>query len=317
MRDHGGNLDAAMARFGGEGWIDLSTGINRSPWPVPALPARAWTDLPTRADLARLAMAARQAWGVTGAVVPLSGASQAIQLIPHLMPSGTARVLSPTYNEHAAALRLAGWQVEEVNHFDALVGADLAVVVNPNNPDGLCYTPDRLLALKAQVGTLILDESFADPVPGLSLAGETGQPGLWVLRSFGKFYGLAGLRLGFALGPADKVAELSALAGPWPICGAAVEIGAQALADTAWQARTTARLAEDAARLDGLSLWPLVGGGHLFRLYTTPDALRAQETLAASQIWSRIFPRNAHWIRLGLPGPQEWDRVEAALKACA
>ncbi len=317
MRDHGGNLDAALARFGGKDWIDLSTGINRQPWPVPALPSRAWTDLPTRTDMAHLAGAAWAAWGAAGAVIPLAGASQAIQLIPRLAPPGLARVLSPTYNEHAAALEGAGWRVEPVTDPAALAGADLAVVVNPNNPDGRILPPSALLALLAQVGALVVDESFADATPEISLAGETGRPGLWVLRSFGKFYGLAGLRLGFALGEAGAAARLAALAGPWPIPGAAIAIGRRALADTGWQAATIARLTGDAARLDGLSPWPLAGGTCLFRLYDTPDAPAAQEALARHRIWSRIFPWSPRLIRLGLPAAQEWDRIAAALADAA
>lgn len=313
MRDHGGDLDAARARWGGADWIDLSTGINRVPWPVPALPARAWTDLPTRADMNRLAEAARTAWGVSGAIVPLSGAQQAIQLIPRLGPPGRARVLSPTYNEHAAALGVAGWRVEAVTDPEALAGADLAVVVNPNNPDGRILPPTVLRALLPQLGALVVDESFADPDPELSLAGETGQPGLWVLRSFGKFYGLAGLRLGFALGAPEAAGRLAALAGPWPVSGAAVEIGVQALGDLDWQRATAERLAQDALRLDRLSPWPLVGGTALFRLYETPDAAAAQARLARHRIHSRIFPWSPRLIRLGLPAPDEWDRVARAL----
>ena len=313
MRDHGGNLDAARTRYGAGDWIDLSTGINRVPWPVPVLPARAWTDLPTRADMARLADAARRAWGVTGAVVPLAGASQAIQLLPHLAPPGLARVLSPTYNEHAAALAQAGWRVEEVAEPQALEDADMAVVVNPNNPDGRHLPPFALLDLLQKVGTLVIDESFADPTPEMSLAGETGRENLWVLRSFGKFYGLAGLRLGFALCAPETAERLAALAGPWPVCGAAVEIGARALADSSWQAATAARLAADAQRMNRLSPWPLAGGTALFRLYDTPDAAAAQDALARHRIWSRIFPWSPRLIRLGLPAPQEWDRVDRAL----
>ncbi|MFT4151924.1 MAG: threonine-phosphate decarboxylase CobD [Paracoccaceae bacterium] len=313
MRDHGGNLDEARARWGGGDWIDLSTGINRVPWPVPDLPSRAWTDLPTTADMRLLCDAARAAWGVSGAVVPLAGASQAIQLIPRLSSPGCARVLSPTYNEHAAALKIAGWRVEPVATPEALAGADLAVVVNPNNPDGRQLTPAALLALLPRVGTLVVDESFADPLPALSLAGESGRAGLWVLRSFGKFYGLAGLRLGFALATPEPAARLAALAGPWPVSGAAVDIGARALADQDWQRATTGRLAQDARRLDALSPWPLAGGTPLFRLYDTPDAAAAQERLARHRIWSRIFPWSPGLIRLGLPAPGEWDRVAAAL----
>lgn len=316
MRDHGGNLDQAMARFGGGigDWIDLSTGINRVPYPLPALPVTAWTALPTRAEMERLREAARTAFAAGSTPVVLAGAQQAIQLLPRLGRTGRARVLSPTYNEHAATLTAAGWQVEAVTSFAALAGADCAVVVNPNNPGGDHHRPEDLLALLPKVGRLVVDESFADPVPHLSLAPQTGRAGLWVLRSFGKFYGLAGLRLGFAIGPEAETEALAAMAGPWPVCGAALEIGVKALADTFWQAETTARLAEDAARLDTLVPWRLSGGTHLFRLYETDNAVQAQEHLAKSRIWCRIFPWSDRLIRLGLPAPEEWDRLEAALK---
>lgn len=315
MLDHGGNMDAAMARFGGgpQDWIDLSTGINRVPYPLPDLPARAWTDLPTRADMARLVSAARNAWGVSGAILPLSGAQQAIQLIPRLGLPGRARVLSPTYNEHAASLQAAGWQVEAVARLDDLVGSDLAVVVNPNNPDGQHHDSARLLDLVPRVGQLVIDESFADPCPQESLAAQTGLPGLWVLRSFGKFYGLAGLRLGFALGTQADIERLSALAGPWPVSGAGIEVGCQALGDRLWQEQTGTRLAEDAARLDALCPLALVGGTALFRFYDSSDAARVQDHLASHRIWSRIFPWSPRLVRLGLPAPHEWPRVTMAL----
>lgn len=315
MRDHGGNLDAAMARHGQGDWIDLSTGINRMPWPLPALPARAWTDLPTRADMASLADAARRAWGVGGTVVPLAGAQQAIQLIPRMSQPGRARVLSPTYNEHAAALTDAGWQVEPVETLAGLAGVDLAVVVNPNNPDGRRFSRSDLLDLLPRVGGLVVDESFADPTPEQSLAADTGRPGLWVLRSFGKFYGLAGVRLGFALTAPPQAARLAALAGPWPVSGAAIHIGGLALADRDWQQATSARLRQDALRMDQLAPWPLVGGTDLFRLYDTPDAVAAQDALARHKVWSRIFPWSPRLIRLGLPAVGEWDRVARALAA--
>ena len=205
----------------------------------------------------------------------------------------------------------AGWQVEDASDLDALAGADLAVVVNPNNPDGRQHDPRALLALASRVKRLVVDESFADAVPGVSLAAEAGRPGLLVLRSFGKFYGLAGLRLGFVLGSEADVAALAAMAGPWPVSGAAIEIGRRALLDRAWAEATRARLARDAVRLDGLAQgagWKLVGGTPLFRLYETGDAAAAQERLARAKIWSRIFSGKPGWLRLGLPGDEaEWD----------
>jgi cobalamin biosynthesis protein CobC len=313
MRDHGGNLDAARALWGQGDWIDLSTGINRMPYPLPALPLSAWTDLPTKPAMAALLAAARSAYRTEAPIAALSGAQGAIQLIPHLARPGLARILAPTYNEHAAALRRAGWRVEEVSSLGALAGADLALVVNPNNPTGAHHAPADLLALLPQTGRLVVDESFADPVPGLSLAARAGQGGLVVLRSFGKFYGLAGLRLGFVLGSEDDVAQLAEMAGPWPVSGAALAIGTRALLDESWQEETTARLAADAAMLDETCLnygWQLLGGTHLFRSYHTPDAASAQALLARNHVWSRIFPYSPNWLRLGLPGSAaEWSRL--------
>ena len=320
-RDHGGNLDAAIRAWGGAAadWIDLSTGINRVPWPLPALDDADWRNLPTRAAIASLHEAARAAWGGSGAILATSGAQGAIQMVPRLGPPGRARVLSPTYNEHAAALRAAGWQVEDVPGLAALAGADLAVVVNPNNPDGRRFAPADLLALAGQVGRLVVDESFADPQPAWSLAGQTGREGLLVLRSFGKFYGLAGLRLGFVLGSRADIAALADMAGPWPVSGPAIAIGRAALADRAWAEATTARLTAEAARLDALAEgagWKPLGGCELFRLYDTPDARAAQDRLARARIWSRIFPWSGRWLRLGLPGGDaEWARLAAALAA--
>ncbi|MGL4412992.1 threonine-phosphate decarboxylase CobD [Roseinatronobacter monicus] len=316
MRDHGGNIDQAQARFGGLDWIDLSTGINRCPYPLPDLPAQVWTDLPTRAAQNALMQAARHAYRTDSSGVALAGAQAAIQMIPHLLPAGHAKVLAPTYNEHAACLRAAGWQVTELEEISALAGADLAIVVNPNNPDGRHHDPKRLRALSQQVGCLVVDESFADAVPDLSLAAHACDR-LIVLRSFGKFWGLAGLRLGFAFAGPERVAGLAEMAGPWPVSGPALEMGRIALTDAAWHDQTCSRLRADVARLDALAQragWALVGGTALFRTYATPDAARAQSTLAAAQIWSRIFPYSPHWLRLGLPGDTaEWARLEAAI----
>jgi cobalamin biosynthesis protein CobC len=321
MQDHGGNLEVAIARFGGraEDWIDLSTGINRRPFPVGEVPAHRWHTLPSRADLASLHEAARRVYATKAPVAALGGAQAAIQLLPYLSRPGRARILGPTYNEYAPTLAATGWQVEKTGDLDALAGSHLAVVVNPNNPDGRRHDPRALLALASRVGRLVVDESFVDAVPGLSLAPEAGREGLLILRSFGKFYGLAGLRLGFALGSEADIAALSAMAGPWPISGAAIEVGQRALRDRDWAAETTARLAHASLRLDDLALdagWRLVGGTPLFRLYETGHAVRAQARLAGARIWSRVFFGQAGWLRLGMPGDEtEWARLAAALRS--
>jgi cobalamin biosynthetic protein CobC len=200
---------------------------------------------------------------------------------------------------------------------DALAGADIAVVVNPNNPDGRCHAPKDLLALLPRVGCLVIDESFADAAPQLSLAPEAGRSGLLILRSFGKFYGLAGLRLGFAIGNAADSGKLAAMSGPWPVSGAAIAIGCRALHDDEWAKATSARLARDCVRLDEMVQsqgWRLVGSAPLFRLYETPAALAAQQKLAHGQIWSRVFAQNPAWLRLGIPGNEsEWTRLAEVL----
>jgi cobalamin biosynthetic protein CobC len=320
-RDHGGNLDEAMRRHGGAAarWIDLSTGINPLPYPVPEMSARAFTALPTQSQMDALRGAAATCYGTRAHVTPMAGAQAAIQAVPHLVQRGVARVLTPTYNEHAAALRACGWTVEEVGTLDALEGARCAVVVNPNNPDGARHDPARLMALTGQVGLLVVDESFADPEPALSLAPmlQDAPERVIVLRSFGKFYGLAGLRIGFALSGATLAARLADLAGPWPVSGPAIEVARRALVDRAWYDETCARLARDAAQLDALAEgagWSLVGGTPLFRTYATPDAPAARAHLARHRIWSRVFPWSRHWLRLGLAGePEHWNRIAAAL----
>ncbi|WP_354222201.1 threonine-phosphate decarboxylase CobD [Bradyrhizobium sp. F1.4.3] len=319
MHEHGGNLDLAQQRFGGrvEDWIDLSTGINRLSYPVGEVSMRAWSALPSRSEIETLHQAAQHAYRTSAPVVAMGGAQAAIQLLPQLAPRGQARILTPTYNEYAPVLSAAGWEVEEVSELDALAGAALAIVVNPNNPDGRCYAPKDLLALLPRVGRLVIDESFADAVPHLSLTSEALRPGLLILRSFGKFYGLAGLRLGFALGDATDIVKLAAMSGPWPVSGAAIAIGRRALLDDAWAEATSARLARESVGLDAMVQsqdWRLVGGTPLFRLYEMPDALAAQEKLAGAQIWSRIFARKPNWLRLGLPGSEtEWSRLAEVL----
>lgn len=316
-RDHGGDLDRARGLYGEGDWLDLSTGINPEPYPLPPMEAETWGTLPTASALTALEEAARAAYGARGGVVAMAGASAAIQLVPRLRPAGTARVLAPTYNEHAAALSAQGWRVESGATLTQLEGADVAVVVSPNNPDGQTHSADSLRALAARVGLLVVDESFADPTPELSLAPVAPDNAL-ILRSFGKFYGLAGVRLGFALGAPALTEALRQSAGPWAVSGPAIACGTAALADHAWQVETIQRLTRDAARLDALAArvgWRLVGGTVLFRTYKTPDAAAAQDHLARRHIWSRQFPYSDSWLRLGLPPRDGWAQLEQAIAA--
>ena len=306
-REHGGGLDAARALWGGgrEDWIDLSTGINPEPYPLPPLPPEAWTALPDRDAEAWLIAAARDAWAVPdgAAVLPAPGASALIARIPMLAPPGRVRIGALTYNEHEAAFRAAGWTVRSEGD------AEAAVVVHPNNPDGRLHDlPGASLA--------VIDESFCDTCPQVSHVAHAIRPGVIVLKSFGKFWGLAGLRLGFAIGRPETLAPLRGALGPWPVSGPALRIGAVALEDAAWAGRTRARLAADVQRLDALAAphAALIGGTTLFRLYDVEGGVQAlRDRLAEARIWSRGFAADPRLIRLGLPPAEGWSRLEAAL----
>lgn len=324
--DHGGALARAEARFGRppEGWLDLSTGINPWPYPVPPLPAEVWQRLPDQDALDRLKAAAAAGYGAPDpAVVAVAPGSQAlIQLLPRCRPAGRVAVVGLTYAEHARCWRRLGHAVAEVPDLDAAGEADVVVVTNPNNPDGRRIAPARLLALAdrlaARGGLLVVDEAFADVAPELSLAGAAGRPGLCALRSFGKFYGLAGLRLGFALAPPALVAGIEAELGPWAVPGPALSVGAAALADSEWPALARRRLRAAAADLDraltGCGL-PVIGGTDLFRLVRVPDAARLYVRLARRGILTRPFAARPDWLRLGLPPDAHGlARLEAGLR---
>jgi cobalamin biosynthetic protein CobC len=306
-RDHGGGLDAAIGRYGGDraSWLDLSTGINPMPYPMPTLPADAWTALPDQAAFDRLYDLARSFWNVPkeAAVIGATGASAIIAALPRVIAPGEVCIPGPTYNEHGAAFRAAEWSLgQDPSH--------AIVAVHPNNPDGRLWQADAL-----EAPFVIIDESFCDIAPEQSLIHLANRPGTVVLKSFGKFWGLAGLRLGFAIGDPAMIAKLTDLLGPWQISGPALSIGAEALADPQWADATRARLQSDASRLDGLitaSGAELLGGTTLFRLYKVKDAKAARDHLAQHHIWSRVFPYAPDWLRLGLPAPDRWAQLEAA-----
>lgn len=307
-RDHGGGIDAAIATFGGDrqGWLDLSTGINPVPYPMPTLPHDAWTALPDEAAFDRLYALARRFWNVPdgAAILGAAGASAIIAALPRVIPMGAVCIPGPTYNEHGAAFAAADWRLgQDPSH--------TLVAVHPNNPDGHIWQARDLDAAYT-----IIDESFCDIAPEQSLIHLAARPGTVVLKSFGKFWGLAGLRLGFAIGDPAIIARLRDLLGPWQISGPALAIGAEALADPAWADETRIRLADDAARLDRLVTQTgaaLIGGTPLFRLYQTDDAAALQTRLAKGHVWSRTFPYAPDWLRLGLPAPDRWAQLKAAL----
>lgn len=306
-RDHGGGLDAAIAVYGGtrEDWLDLSTGINPVPYPLSKLPADAWSALPDQAAFTRLYALARRFWHVPedAAIIGAAGASAIIAALPRVLSGTGVCIPGPTYNEHGAAFRAAGWQLADD-------GADAMVAVHPNNPDGRIWQNEELGGRYT-----IIDESFCDVAPQHSLIARAAEPGTVILKSFGKFWGLAGLRLGFAIGDPTIIADLTEILGPWQISGPALAIGAEALSDPHWADQTRARLGEDTDRLDRLLTMngaKSLGGTTLFRLYDVENAQSAHAHLARHHIWSRVFPYDPRWLRLGLPAPDRWAQLERA-----
>jgi cobalamin biosynthetic protein CobC len=326
---HGGDLARARTLFpdAPQPWIDLSTGINPIPYPLPPLPLSLWQRLPGAGEEAALLAAARTAYRVPSeaGIVAAPGTQILIDLLPRVLPAlvaaGSVAVLGPTYAEHALAWRKAGAEVSEPTTLTDMVAAATVVVVNPNNPDGRCLSLADLATLAvrcaARGGMLIVDEAFADFTPESSLL-PVLPPATIVLRSFGKTYGLAGVRLGFAIGEAAPMAALLAAMGPWAVAGPALAIGVQALADTEWLAEAGAARAADAARLDALlaPLGRIVGGTTLFRLLATPQAPALFAHLGRHGLYVRRFQNEASWLRFGLPGDASaWERLEAALSS--
>jgi cobalamin biosynthetic protein CobC len=320
MLEHGGNLREAMHRFGGADWIDLSTGINPVGYPVPALPADAWHRLP-EPDVELV----RTACGYYGApsMLPVAGTQAAIQALPRLRTPGRVVVASPTYAEHIQHWHRHGHSMRQVPfaQLDASVReADVVVVCNPNNPTGDTVSPATLLRwadeLAKRGGWLVVDEAFGDTCRELSVASASGRSGLIVLRSVGKFFGLAGLRLGFVGAQESLLDELSDLLGPWAVSGPAQRITRQALADSDWQQRTQARLAADGARMRELLAAHGIGatGTALFHWWPEAKPEEFHVHMARRAIWVRLFREGARGIRLGLPAQDaHWQRLEQAL----
>ncbi|HMO06694.1 MAG TPA: aminotransferase class I/II-fold pyridoxal phosphate-dependent enzyme [Paracoccaceae bacterium] len=309
--DHGGGIDSAAARWGGtrDDWLDLSTGINPRPWRPGRLPREAWTALPDTGAVPALAAAARAFWGAPreAAVIAAPGASALIARMPAVAPGGQVWIPGPTYNEHARAFRMAGRECTDDPPRPRPRG------VPPNHP------PRRRRVAGAVEGAAlaVIDESFTDVTPVSSLIALADRPGVVVLKSFGKFWGLAGLRLGFAIGDPGILRRLSDLLGPWPVSGPALAIGTAALRDAAWAGTTRWRLTRDAARLDRLMAARgarIAGGTDLFRLYEVDHAALWADRLAHARILIRTFPYSRTALRLGLPGrAADWARLEAAL----
>ncbi|MCB5190102.1 threonine-phosphate decarboxylase CobD [Methylobacillus arboreus] len=322
MLEHGGNLRAASERFGipFSDWLDLSTGINPHGYPVPDIPPSAWQRLPETDN--RLEQAAAHYYGAKQILVT-SGSQAAIQALPRLRPHCRVTVLGPMYAEHTHAWQQHGHTVNELVDLPdstMLGNTEVLILCNPNNPTGRMIAPDQLLRwrqiLAARDGWLIVDEAFMDTTPQFSLAASSHLPGLIVLRSLGKFFGLAGARVGFLLAETGLLARCAELLGPWPVSGPARIVAEIALADRNWQQHNRSQLLaanhQLASVLRKYGLEP-VNGCALFQWLKPEHAENLHLRLAQLGIWTRYFP-SQQGLRLGLPGHAGWSKLETSLK---
>lgn len=323
---HGGRLDAAIAKHGGTRakWLDLSTGINAKPWPVPEIGSALWHNLPDDSLYEECRETVRQVYGAsdTAHISLAAGSQMHIQLLPYLFKPQEVAVVGFTYQEHGACWTRAGHEVYVTDGLSsAEATARIVIVVNPNNPDGRIVDREELLALSkrlaAKGGLLVVDEAFGDVTPNASVISEAGKDGLFVLRSLGKFYGLAGVRLGAAVCAAPVGEKLDELLGPWAISGPALTIGQQAMSDAKWRKRTRKSLSAARETLEemlsdhGIAV---AGGTDLFVLAKHERATAMATTLAENHILVRTFPGKPDWVRFGIPaGKREFTRLNKAL----
>jgi cobalamin biosynthetic protein CobC len=322
---HGGDLGWAGRRFPDAPgpWIDLSTGINPIAYPLPPLAAEVWARLPEPDELRRLQAVAASIYGIAqGAqVVAAPGTQALIQWLPRFFASKRVGILQTSYHEHAATWRTSGAAVETVSELSALAKFDVGILVNPNNPDGRLIAPGDLVPLARHFassdGLLVIDEAFMDVVPGQSFAPHVPPQGTVILRSLGKIFGLAGLRLGFAITGPGFARTLREALGPWAVSGPAIRIGSHALEDERWLTRATERLSADAARLDdllGRAGFTIRAGTLLFRLAAHPEAVGWFDRLGRAGILVRRFDGRPDQLRFGLPGSDEaWKRLTDVL----
>ncbi len=322
MLDHGGNLREAARQYGRamDDWLDLSAGLNPRWYPASALAGDAWHRLPETSP--ELAQAAAQCYGAP-LVLATAGTQAAIQALPLLRVPSRVVVAAPSYAEHAHHWSRHGHALREVPYDEleaALPECDVMVLCNPNNPTGALLAPERLLEwamlLGQRGGWLVVDEAFADMTPALSVAAWSNRPGLIVLRSLGKFFGLAGARVGFVAAHAHLLEQLADALGPWTVSGPAQQLAIEALRDLPWQEQARDDLRRDGARLQGLlgQHGIKASGTALFQWWPEARAEAFAQHMAERGIWVRLFRTAARGIRLGLPPDESgWQRLEAAL----
>jgi cobalamin biosynthesis protein CobC len=325
---HGGALAAAAKKYGGSKaeWLDLSTGINPVSTPLPKLSSHVWQALPDDDNMQSCLDAARYFYDIpaNAPLIAAPGVQAIIQLLPHLRPGRKAAILGPTYGEYAHVFQTLGGGCRIISSIDDLQDEAFVIAVNPNNPDGRVLLGNMLTKLAETLATksalLIVDEAFCDLTPELSVAKHAGMRGLLVLKSFGKFFGLAGVRLGFAAGHVDDIAILERLLGPWAVSGPALAIGTACLSDTDLRSKIISQIQRNSSAQctlitkTGLNLMADTG---LFHLIEHSGVKDIYERLAHQRILTRIFTDQPKWLRLGLcKNASERARLASALRVC-
>jgi len=315
---HGGRIDLAAVHYpdAPRPWLDLSTGINPCAWPTDSVPMVDLRSLASPAAIADLEAAAAAVFGTTAdRVVALPGSELGLRVLAVLDLPSPARFVVPSYATHAEAIVGA---VPIARDAARTVADGTLLLANPNNPDGQRDTPQRLLTIARSGAFLIVDEAFADVVAGSSLIPLLGPDDrAIVFRSFGKFFGLPGVRLGFMIGPPEHVADMRRRLGSWPISAHAVAYGIAAYRDTTWIAAARVSIVERADRLDTmLARHGLQARGEcaLFRLIETDTVQALFERLAQAGILTRTFDHSPRWLRMGVPGDDDaFARLDEAL----
>lgn len=348
---HGGALNAAAEFFGmpRQQWLDISTGINPTSWPVPEVPSYVWQRLPEdqqnsdesleQAALAHYvnnnALADRQVAAAN--ILPCAGSQQGIRLLPFLYANQHGHkseakvwVTSGSYAEHGIAWEEQGHRVrkvacDKISQLLTQQPVDVLILLNPDNPSGHRWPAEQLLKwwsiLRRRGGWLIVDEAFMDMTPEHSIAAEVEREGLFVLRSLGKFFGLAGLRLGFVLAAKKNTQRLHKMLGPWVVSHPAQYLGNLALRDNAWINKQRYELAQQSLRLASLLEQHTrcqCDGTDLFQTLYHEQSENLFNQLAQQGILVRFLSATSKapaGLRFGLPSnnAESWQRLDDAL----
>lgn len=326
MLEHGGQLLKAAQYYGipPEDWLDLSTGINPLPYTPPVIPLEVWQRLPQAQD--GLLQAAARFYGSEN-LLPMAGSQTAIQLLPRLRKHARVGVLNPAYAEHAHAWRSNGHEVIDLSPADIEKlpdQLDVLILVQPNNPTGHLFSLEQMQKwheeLRTRLGWLIIDEAFIEAAGQPSMVQREMPEGLIILRSLGKFFGLAGARVGFVFAQSAFLHIMQEALGPWNISAPSRFVATAALKDQHWQETTHIRLKQDGLRLAKMlqqANLPPAGGCSLFQWICHEQAALIHAKLAQRGILTRLL-NHPHSLRLGLPGLEpEWQRLEIALTEIA